>query len=146
MANITRLEPFRMDQFDDAIDHLLKGFMVRPFSLDRERQAPQIKLDVKEDSNAYTIHAEIPGVKKEDIQVAIDGNQISLGAEIKNAKEEKDGASVIRSERFYGKVSRTFSLAQEVNEDAARAKYTDGVLELTLPKKTVVEAKRLTVE
>lgn len=146
MANITRLEPFRMDQFDDAIDHLFNGFMVRPFNLNRERQTPQIKLDVKEDSNTYTIHAEIPGVKKEDIQVAIDGNQISLGAEIKNVKEEKDSASVLRSERYYGKVSRTFSLAQEVNEDAARAKYTDGVLELTLPKKAVVEAKRLTVE
>ncbi len=146
MANIARLEPVRLHDLDDAIDHLFKGFMVRPFSLDREKSMPQIKVDVEENNKSYTVHAEIPGVKKEDIQVAIDGNQVSLSAEVKNAKEDKEGTSVLRSERYYGWVSRTFTLAQEVDENGARAKYNDGVLELTLPKKAVVEAKRLTVE
>ncbi|MBY0579444.1 MAG: Hsp20/alpha crystallin family protein [Burkholderiales bacterium] len=144
MANITRWDPFRLEPFDDAIDNLFKGFMVRPFSMGTE--SPQIKLDVKEDDKAYTVHADIPGVKKEDIHVTIDGNRVSLSAEVRKEKEEKKGETILRSERCFGKVYRAFSLGQEVDEEAAHAKYSDGVLELTLPKKAPVESKRLTIE
>ncbi len=146
MANISRWDPFRIEPFDDAIDNLFRGFMVRPFSLDVERQAPQIKVDVKEDDKAYTVHADIPGVKKEDIHVTIDGRLVSLSAETRKEKEEKKGETVLRSERYYGKISRAFSLDQEIDEANAHAKYADGVLELTLPKKGTVEAKRVTIE
>lgn len=83
------------------------------------QQEVQIKVDVSEDDKAYTVHAEIPGVKKEDIHVTIDGNQVFISAEVKNEKETKEGEKVLRSERYYGKVSRAFTLAQDVDEASA---------------------------
>ncbi|HWT28538.1 MAG TPA: Hsp20 family protein, partial [Methylophilaceae bacterium] len=104
-----------------------------------------LKVDVQEDEHRYTVHAEIPGVKKEDINVTIDGNHIAISAEVRREKEVKDGARMLRSERHYGKVARSFVLESEVDEAKADASYKDGVLELTLPKKSVTAAKRLTV-
>ena len=146
MANISRWDPFRIEPFDDAIDNLFRGFMVKPFSMDLEKQSPRIKVDVKEDEKNYTVHADIPGVRKEDIHVTVDGNRISLSAEVKKEEEEKKGETVIRSERYFGQVFRAFTLEHEVDENATRAKYSDGVLELTLPKKAVVEAKRISID
>ena len=147
MANLTRYDPFnlaRIDPFGD-IDDLFKGFFVRPALLEGQPQM-QIKMDVKEDDNAYTVHADIPGVKKEDIHVSIEGNQVSISAESKTEKEEKKGEKVLRSERYYGKVARSFTLAHEVDEAKAPAKYSDGVLELTLPKKASTAAKKLAIQ
>ena len=109
------------------------------------QQEVQIKLDVKEDDKAYTVHAEIPGVNKEDIHVSVDGGQVSISAETKKEKEVKEGTKVLRSERYYGKVSRSFALAQEVDESKAEAHYKDGVLELRLPKQTVSKTRKLTI-
>ena len=67
--------------------------------------------------------------------MSIDGNQVSISAEVKSEKEEKQGEKVLRSERYYGKVYRAFSLAQEVDQENAKAKYENGVLELILPKR-----------
>jgi HSP20 family protein len=106
----------------------------------------QIKMDVKEDDQAYTVHADIPGVKKEDIHVSIEGNQVSISAETRVEKEEKKGEKVLRSERYVGKVARSFTLANEVDEAKAQAKYNDGVLELTLPKKAVSAARKLAIQ
>ncbi|MEW6313809.1 MAG: Hsp20/alpha crystallin family protein [Pseudomonadota bacterium] len=138
MANITRFNPF-----DDTLDDLFRGFLVRPV-MEGASQL-QIKMDVSEDDKAYKVRADMPGVKKEDIQVTIDGNQVSISAEVKQEKEERDGKKVLRSERHYGKVYRAFSLGHEVDDTAAEAQYTDGVLVLTLPKRTATAAKRLTV-
>jgi len=142
MVNITRSDPFSITTLDPFED-VLRGFF-RPVRLEGAPDV-QIKIDVKEDDNGYTVHADIPGVKKEDIQVNIEGNQVSISAEAKQEKEVKEGERVLRSERFYGKAERSFSLGSEINESAAKAKYADGVLELTLPKKAVTSAKRLTV-
>ena len=145
MANITRYDPFReITRFDPFrnFDDLFKGFLVRPVSRELE---PEIKMDVSEDDKAYTIRAEIPGVKKEDIKVSVDGNQVSISAEVKKEKEEKEGKKVVHSERYYGKAYRSFTLDHDVDPDAAKAKYSDGVLELTLPKKTGTARKELTV-
>ena len=147
MANLTRFDPFnlaRVDPFGD-IDDLLKGFFVRPALLEGQPQM-QIKMDVKENDSAYTVHADIPGVKKEDIHVSIEGNQVSISAETKVEKEEKEGEKVLRSERYVGKVARSFTLAHEVDDAKAQAKYSDGVLELTLPKKAVTAAKKLAIQ
>jgi HSP20 family protein len=147
MANITRYDPFNLvgvNPFGD-IDDLFKGFFVRPALLEGQPQM-QIKMDVKEDDNAYTVHADIPGVKKEDIQVSIEGNQVSISAETKVEKEEKKGEKVLRSERYVGKVARSFTLAHEVDESKAQAKYKDGVLELPLPKKAASSAKKLAIQ
>lgn len=139
MANITRYDPF------GELDDLFKGFFVRPVAFEGEKQM-QIKLDVKENENAYTVHADIPGVKKEDIHVTVEGNMVSISAEKKTEKEEKEGEKVLRSERFIGKVSRSFSLGSDVDESKAQAKYNDGVLELTLPKKAGSGLKKVAIQ
>ena len=141
MANITRFNPF-----DDSVDELLRGFFVRPVAFDGAPQAAQaIRIDVKEDEKAYTVHAEIPGVKKDDIHVTIDNDQIAVSAETRKESAVKDGERVLRSERYYGKVYRAFTLGQAVDEEKSVAKYADGVLELTLPKKAPASSKRLTI-
>ena len=147
MANLTRYDPFnlaRLDPFGD-IDDLFKGFFVRPVAFEGQPQM-QIKMDLKENDTAYTVHADIPGVKKEDIHVSIEGNRVSISAETKIEKEEKEGEKLLRSERYVGKVARSFTLAQDVDEARAQAKYSDGVLELTLPKKAAGSVKKLTVQ
>lgn len=147
MANITRFNPFRdlarLDPFADFGD-LFNGISWRPVLRDIDLE-PQIKLEVAEEDKAYRVKAEIPGVKKEDIAIAVDGNRVTISAEVKREKEEKKDEKVIRSERYYGKVSRGFVLDQEVDEQGAQAKYVDGVLELTLPKKASGAAKKITV-
>lgn len=106
----------------------------------------EIRVEVKESNNEYTVHAEMPGVKKEDIQVQIDGNRVSISAEVKQESEQKEGERVLRSERYYGSLARSFSLASDVDEAGAVAKFEDGVLMLTLPKKTAPAAKRLDIQ
>jgi HSP20 family protein len=141
MANVTRFNPF-----DDSFDELLRGFFVRPMAFEGSQPAAQaIRIDVREDENVYTVHAEIPGVKKDDIHVTIDNEQIAISAETRNEREVKEGERVLRAERYYGKVYRAFTLGQAVDQDKAVAKYADGVLELTLPKKAAASSKRLTI-
>jgi HSP20 family protein len=140
MANVSRYNPF-----DETFDDLFKGFLVRPMAF--ENQAPaQVRMDVKEDDKAYVVHAEIPGVKRDDINVTIDGNQVAISAEVKRQKEDKQGERVLRSERYYGKVYRAFTLPQEVDDASAQARFNEGVLELTLPKRAAVSAKRLAIQ
>ncbi len=140
MANITRYDPFEMT---DPFDNLFRGFF-RPVQMDKEM--PKIRMDVKEGEAAYAVHADMPGVAKEDIHVTIDGNTVSISAEVKKNTEQKEGEKVLRSERYYGRVSRSFALEHEVDESAAVARYQDGVLELTLPKKQATAARRLNVQ
>ena len=138
MANITRLDP---------LDDLFRGFFVRPVDFNgTTQQPPSIKMDVKEQGDNYLVHAELPGVRKEDIHVVVDGNQVSISAEIKQEKEVKEGERVLRSERYFGKVSRSFQLGQEIDDAKAAARFNEGVLELTLPKRAASPNKRLTVE
>jgi HSP20 family protein len=140
MANILRYRPA-----DEAFDDLFRGFFMRPVRFDGQQDI-QIKIDVSEDDKAYTVHAEIPGVKKEDINVNIDGNQVAISAEIKNEKEVKEGEKILHSERYYGRVSRTFTLSDDVDEATAQAKYNNGVLELWLPKRITAKSKSLTIQ
>ncbi|MES2236455.1 MAG: Hsp20/alpha crystallin family protein [Pseudomonadota bacterium] len=132
--------------YRDPLNDLLRGFFVRPVEFGEKTEAPALKVDVKERENAYAIHAEVPGVKKEDIHVSIDGAVVSISAERREEKEVKEGEQVLRSERYFGKISRSFQLPQEVDEAQASAKYNDGVLELVLPKKVAAQAKRLNIQ
>jgi len=141
MANVTRYDPF-----GDLFDDLVKGFFVRPVVGDAVARAPRIKVDVTEQDGAFKVVADLPGVKKEDIQVNIDGDEVSLTAEVRNEKDVKEGERLVHSERRYGKVSRAFRLGYEIDEAKAQAKYRDGVLELTLPKKANGAAKQLTIQ
>jgi HSP20 family protein len=143
MADIKRYDPF--DLTFEPFDDLFRG-VFRPVRFEGQPQQMSIKMDVKEDDKAYTVHAEIPGVKKDDIHVTIDGNQVSISAEVKKEKEEKEGGKVLRSERYFGKVYRSFTLGSEVDEGKAVAKYNEGILDLTLPKKATTSAKKLAIQ
>ena len=137
-----------MHRSRDPFADLLRGFFVRPidFDFDISAQSPEMRVEVRENADNYAVLAELPGISKEDIHVNIDGQHISISAERKQEKDVKDGERVLRTERYFGKVSRSFQLGQEIDEDRASAKFTDGVLQLSLPKKAQSEAKRLTIE
>lgn len=145
MSNITHSDPFaELTRFNPFGGDFLRGFALRPVFGELESE-PKMRLDVSEDDKAYVVKAEIPGVKKEDIKVSVDGKQISISAEVKREKEEKEGKKLVRSERYYGSVSRSFTLAHDVDPGAAQAKYNDGVLELVLPKKPGGNGQHLTI-
>jgi HSP20 family protein len=139
MANLTRYDPF------SDIDNFFRGFTLRPIRLDKDLEAPQIKIDVKEDDKLFTIHAEMPGVRKEDIKVTVDGNQVAISGEIKRESQKKDGERLLHSECYHGTVYRAFALDSAIDDKAAQAKYDNGVLELKLPKKTAGGPAKLTV-
>lgn len=105
----------------------------------------RIRLDVDEDDTAYTIRAELPGARKEDIQVSVEGAQVSLAAEIPAATHDGSGQRPLYRERTYGHVSRSFTLPQEVDSQAAAAQYRDGVLTLVLPKKAANSGRRVPI-
>src|SRR5262245_38778163 len=142
MANITRFDPF-----NDLVDDIFQGFFVRPVSYNGHGEAlPRMKVEVAEKNGAYLVSAELAGVRKEDIQVTIDGAEVTLTAEVKREKEVSKDERVLHTERSYGKVSRSFTLPQEVDESKADAKLKDGVLELTLPKKAAAARKQVTIQ
>jgi len=133
-------DPFALDPIDDVFRNLM-----RPWRMDLASQAPQIKIDLSETDDKYTVKAEIPGVKKEDIDVRIDGSLVSIGAEVKNESQEKKDGRVLRSERRYGYASRSFTLASEVDDSKSEARYENGVLQLVLPKKAGTASKKLAI-
>jgi HSP20 family protein len=133
----------RNSLFDDLFRDA-PGFFVRPVQDDR--LPAQIRVDVKETPVAYTLDAEVPGVAKDDIQITIEGNVVTLRAEIKQEETHRDGERVLRSERYRGAVSRAFQLPQDIDEAASKARYDNGVLHLTLAKKTAPSGQRLTIE
>ena len=142
MANIARFDPF-----NELVDDFLKGFFVRPMIYEGEaRGALRMKVDVVESNGAYIVTAEVPGVKKEDIQVSIDGADVTLAAELKRERDVSKDERVLHAERGFGKLARSFTLPQEVDEAKAEAKYRDGVLELTLPKKAAAARKTIAIQ
>ena len=105
-----------------------------------------VKVDVTENDKGYVVHAEIPGVSKDDIQVSIEGNQVTIAAEVKRNAERKEGERVLRTERYYGQTYRSFTLPAELDEGQSEAKYENGVLTLSLAKKPAVAGRRLQVQ
>ncbi len=144
MSNLVRRDPFAID---DMLDDLFKGYFVRPLHLAGETpEVRMIRMDVKESDKDYTVHAELPGVNKEDIHVTVEGGTVNISAEVKKTSEQKEGDKVLRSERYYGRVSRGFTLGQDVDEAAARARFDNGVLELVLPKRATTPTRKLAIE
>ena len=141
MANIARFDPF-----NELVDDLFKGFFVRPLYAGAQDALPRMKVEVAEKNGAYAVTAELPGVKKEDIKVDIDGAQVTLSAELKREKEATEADRLLHTERVYGKVSRSFALPQELDEEKVEAKFKDGVLQLTLPKKAAAARKAITIQ
>jgi HSP20 family protein len=142
MSNLRVTDP----TFGDSMESAFRRFLA-PVSFEADMPELQMKLDVSEKENVYEIKADLPGVKKEDISIRIDGNVVQIDAEIKRDKETRgNGHKVLRSERYRGSISRSFSLAQDVDEAKSQARYADGVLTLELPKKTTTTAKKIQVQ
>jgi HSP20 family protein len=142
MSNLRLLDPVFGDNFENTMRRFLS-----PTTWESETPALKMRVDVAELDNAYEVKADIPGVKKEDINVRIDGNIVQIDAEVKRESESKDKAGkVLRSERYYGNITRSFSLADDVDEAKAEAKYADGVLTLKLPKKATAAARKVKVQ
>ncbi len=139
MANIAR-----QSLYTDPLEDLFRGFFVRPLSFETPA-LPQFRMDVAENENAFRVKADLPGVKKEDIAVTVEGDTVTVSAEVRAEKEVRNGERVLRAERHAGKLARSFSLGQDVDETGADARLVDGVLELVLPKKAAVSRKRLTI-
>jgi HSP20 family protein len=140
MASLQIYDPFA----DAAVETLLRSFL-RPQRSDQA--APRsIVLDVSETENGYRVQSELPGVAKDDIHVAIEGNQVTIAAEVKRTSEPADAARVLRTERYYGNLYRSFTLPVELDETASEAKYENGLLTLTLVKKPAVAGRKLTIQ
>ena len=131
---------------DEFFKEVAPGFFIKPLHGDPVPSASQIRIDVSENDQAFTVRAEIPGVNKQDIHVSVEGSIVTLSAEIRQHDAEREGEKLLRSERYYGSVSRSFQLPAEVDEAQSRARYENGILLLDLPKKVSNSPQRLTVE
>jgi len=138
LADFLRGTPF----FDMApvfdVPRLRRAFAAMP-------AAPEIKMDVKEDPDAYFVKAEIPGVRKEDIHILVEGNTVSITADVEKKEEKREGETVLCTELYEGQVARTFTLMGDLDDTRAEAKYENGMLELKLPKKVGAKTKTLTI-
>ena len=145
MTNVMRYDPF------DLLEGVMKS-VLRPgyeSALDRRGGARNaIPIDVAENENAYLVWADLPGVRKEDVNVAIDGNALTLSAELKQEKAVDQGQGTetwLVNERATGSLTRRVQFGQDIDDENAKAEYRDGVLALTLPKKAAAQRKRLTI-
>jgi HSP20 family protein len=141
MQNLISYDPHT----DTGFDELFRGYF-KPVRLESAPAPVTIKMDVIETENGYLVHSEIPGVKKEDINVAIEGNKVTITAEVKREWERKEGDRLLRSERYFGNVYRSFTLPADLDEAACEAKYDNGVLELKLVQKAAAPGKRLAIQ
>lgn len=139
MSNLSRFNPFRKisshggDLYGQAgrfFDHL-PSWPIPGFWSDQRT----IGVDVTDQGDNYLVEAEIPGVKKENISVSVDGNHVNITAEIKKDESRREGETALWNERYFGRVFRSFTLDQHVDEDHSKASYNDGILKLELPKK-----------
>ncbi len=146
MAMLSRWTPFKsrlpigaVPEFED----LFRGFPMRPLWRDVEG-APDMRLDLSEDDKNYRVKVDIPGVDKNDISVSVEGNQVTISAEVKRETERKEEKQLI-SERYLGQCYRAFTLPTDVDDAKTEASYANGVLTLTLPKKANGKSRRITI-
>ncbi len=141
MANLNRYDPF-----GEMVDDFLKGFFVKPVAYTSSEPVRRMRVDVAEHNGEYKLLAELPGVKKEDIKVEVDGDEVSISAELRNGHGAGEGARVLHSERYFGRLARALRLGEEIDDAKVTAKFADGVLELTLPKKAPAASKQITIQ
>ena len=120
--------------FDNAFGHV-----------DSEPALRSPSLDVAETEGGYTVAIDLPGVAKDDVKITIDGRRVSVSAQTQREEAKKDGERVIYRERSASSFARSFTLPEEVDQDASQAKLDSGVLSLTLAKKRAAAARHLTI-
>ncbi len=148
MNALTHWNPFRSgSRFDLGadFDDMLRGLPLRPWMRDFEDSATDMRLDVHEDDESYRVTADLPGVKKKDIQISVEGNQVTIEAEIKREESKKERKQ-LHTERYYGRIYRSFTLPQRMDSEKCSASYDDGVLTLKLLKKTNGSSRRIDVQ
>lgn len=141
MKNLIAYDPMA----DTGVDELFRGFF-KPVRWEGAPAPVMVKMDVTETPDGYLVHAEMPGVSKEDINVSIEGNQVTIAAEVKRETEKKEGDRVLRSERYFGNVYRSFTLPAELDEPKCEAGYEKGILELKLVTKAATPGKKLQIK
>ena len=146
MTTLTRWNPFRqlarLDPLSDVED-VFRGLGLR--ALSRDVDSPlEMRMDVTEQDGAFQAVVDLPGVDKDKIDVSIDRNQVTIKAEVARETRKQEGKEIL-TERYSGSSFRSFSLPQEIDEAKAQAKYENGVLTLTLPKKPNGRNHRVTV-
>ena len=147
MNALTPWNPFRTgSRFDPSaeFDDLFRSFSLRPWMREFEASSSDMRLDVQEDDNSYCVTVDLPGVKKKDIQISTEGNQVTIEAEVKREESKKERKQ-LHTERYYGKTYRSFTLPQNIDSAKCAANYDNGVLTLTLPKKGNGSSKRIEV-
>ncbi|MSQ71019.1 MAG: Hsp20/alpha crystallin family protein [Betaproteobacteria bacterium] len=140
MANFARHDPYA-NLFED----IFKGFLVKPVAFESSGVVRKIRIEVVEQNSAYKVIAELPGAKKEEIQVTIEADQVSIATEIRQECNPKDAERVLHSERQFGRMQRVFRLGQEVDQGKTTATYADGLLELVLPIKAAADRRQITI-
>ncbi len=142
---MSNLKPFvSHNLFDELLRDVNPGYFIKP--LHGEPLPNQIKVDVKENPNEFIVEAEIPGAGKDNIQIDIEGKLVTVRAQISQVDSEHKEEKLLRTERYYGEVSRSFQLPVDLDEAASKARYDNGVLTLTLAKKQKISGQRLTIE
>ena len=139
MSQLRRYDPFAIEPVGDMFQGLLRSFRggvdgALPF-----------KVDVTESDTAYNVVAEIPGAKKEDIDVTVDRGTVMLSAKVERQSEKKEGERVIRSERYSGSMQRLLTLDAAIDEGKVEATYENGLLRVMLPKKEASPQQRITI-
>ncbi|HSW19681.1 MAG TPA: Hsp20 family protein [Ramlibacter sp.] len=132
----------RFDRIENMFPELMRRWALPTQFFDKAELPAEIRVDVTENDKEYLVSADLPGAKKEDVRVTIDGNYVSISAEVKKDEEKKEGRSVVR-ETYRGSASRGFTLATEIDEKASTAKLENGVLQLTLPKRQGTSSSKL---
>ncbi|CAG9165995.1 Hsp20/alpha crystallin family protein [Cupriavidus pampae] len=139
MSNIRLYDPFSIEPIGDMLHGMMRAF---GSSTDA---GLAFKVDVTESDKDYTVVAEIPGAKKEDLHVSVERGTVLISAKVEKASEEKQGERVIRRERYSGTMQRAFTLATPIDEARVEAHYQDGVLRLSLPKSQATPQRRIEI-
>ena len=157
MNNLLRAvdRPLGMRLFGDVDNIMLPGTLVRlgdkngffraPMtpSLDTSVRLPAI--DISETDSAYLVKTDLPGMRKQDLDITIDDGVLTINAEHVEETDEKKNGRLIRQERSYGKFSRRLRIGTDVDDKKVTAKYQEGVLSLTLPKEETARPHRVKV-
>lgn|SRR5512135_3516197 len=147
MTALAHWNPFKaIGRFDPTagFEDMFRSLGVRPAWRSFEF-TPEIRIDVSENDKSFQVKAEIPGVDKNDIEVSVEGSQVAISAEVKRETKKKEDEKEVHTERYYGKVYRAFTLPSDLDSAKAGAHYENGVLTLTLPKKSNGGTRKIAV-
>jgi HSP20 family protein len=136
----------RTTVFGNLLDTMLDDFLAPATEGGRDTSVFSPRLDLTETDKVYLIEADLPGVAKSDLKVSVDGQRVTIEAEVKRETDRKEGEAVVHAERIVRKYARSLELPGEVDDANAVAKLENGVLSLVLPKKQAVPSRLLTIQ